>query len=249
MKASRLSSMFTLIELLVVVAIIAILASMLLPALSQAREKARATGCQNNLKQQGLALSMYAEENDAWLPYCYGGSPMPGNNLDWTWFNMLRPYLGQEENPVVGTGAWSNYWAKNVIAIGDNKYGLRMDNLLNCPTRTMPESGDAYHSWDVGDGNLYFPAYIVNGWDPIYNPQRAFPSMNTRAKFPDQLVLSFDGRGFGRYPSWQPMSTAYPFVARHSDRLNSLHGDGHVQVLQAPLPLGSSNKPQWYVEF
>ena len=60
---------FTLIELLVVIAIIAILASMLLPVLARAREEGRRTSCKNNLRQIGMALSMYASSWDELYPY------------------------------------------------------------------------------------------------------------------------------------------------------------------------------------
>ena len=59
---------FTLIELLVVIAIIAVLAAILFPVFAQAREKARQAACQSNLRQIGLALSMYEQDNDSLLP-------------------------------------------------------------------------------------------------------------------------------------------------------------------------------------
>ena len=92
---------FTLIELLVVIAIIAILAAMLLPALSAAKQKAWATSCNSNLHQIGLGLRMFADENNDLYPESgsaiYWGAvdvAPPGGSGKASWLEQIFPYVG-----------------------------------------------------------------------------------------------------------------------------------------------------------
>jgi prepilin-type N-terminal cleavage/methylation domain-containing protein/prepilin-type processing-associated H-X9-DG protein len=101
MKVSRKTNharAFTLIELLVVIAIIAILAAMLLPALSAAKQRAWTTSCNSNLHQIGLAMRMFADENNELYPQSgttiYWGQPDPNGSGLHSWMEQIFPYTG-----------------------------------------------------------------------------------------------------------------------------------------------------------
>ena len=80
---------FTLIELLVVVAIIATLAAILFPVFAKARDKARQSTCQSNLKQIGLAIQAYVQDYDGYLPTSYNNTP----GIMVFWPGTISPYI------------------------------------------------------------------------------------------------------------------------------------------------------------
>ena len=85
----------TLIELLVVVAIIGVLMALLLPAVQQSRESARATQCRNNLHQIGIGLHRYYAAHNSFPPGCVGTVDDTVNLQGWGWGTFLLPYIDQ----------------------------------------------------------------------------------------------------------------------------------------------------------
>src|SRR5207253_2635548 len=95
---------FTLIELLVVVAIIAILAGLLFPALGRAKDKGKTASCQSNLRQLGMAALMFDDENQLYPVGWPGSMPFTGPTPP-IWYRQLQPYLGQKDT-VSGKGVF-----------------------------------------------------------------------------------------------------------------------------------------------
>ena len=171
---------FTLIELLVVIAIIAILIALLLPAVQQAREAARRSQCQNNLKQLGLALHNYHDAHAVFPPGAM--TDQPGNSLGF--HVLILPFVDQA--PLYNTVDFNitNYAQARVYAVN------RIPVYL-CPSSPAEHST---HSADVHNGRMNYTTHYYGimgptGTNPAGGTYRHDPNPAGHGGFAQQGVL------------------------------------------------------------
>ena len=228
---------FTLIELLVVIAILAILAALLLPALARAKEKAYHVCCASNLRQWGLALTMYLDDNNQTLPDFSIANDTPGalsgydqDNIHWTdlaafhagrygnsaWFNALPPYVSQY-------ALWQ--YAPNPANFVNGR------SIFNCPAaRFLPAEVDPLNRVAFSYG-INFKG--TNGVVPAGYPFKATMVLHPSAFvfFSDVRANSGETPFFGADPLHDlgaPRGSLNHLSSRHAAGANLTFLDGHA---------------------
>jgi len=181
--ARRRNPGFTLIELLVVIAIIAILAAIIFPVFAQAREKARAITCLNNMKQVGLGALMYEQDYDAAIMPEYKVTPQGGQYNYWPY--LIQPYVKNinvmtcpdapnTTNAAQGGPDWADNRHGASIGINDQISGWDdrppiTDSMIKSPSFKVQfadtnaiTAGDPKSEWNGAPGQAAYNAYVAD---------------------------------------------------------------------------------------